>query len=813
MWYFDNFIKEKKNESELSDNPVDIFNSLNASDLKDKLWVETLRDYQSSILTDWYNKKDYHKNFSVDLETWAGKTIIWLLISESLRIKEKWQVVYLCVTRQLAEDVFYEWKSMWLKVSLYLWWSDRKEENMDSFLWWNSILITTYHALLNNKTTFNIDDLKSVIFDDFHRYPDIYNSLYSISIKSTDNNYKKILNFLYVNVKNNSAKSHIKDFIEWKINEEFDINLSEIISFYENFKDFIKTNNIFKDNIQWDFFYDYFDKIFIWISNNEIVFSLPYNHILNIFKKDITYKIFLSATVFLNSFYYKYTWLTGIELIKPSNSSDLVSERLFLRLDKNQVDINSIVDSTKVLFIFSNNYEVTKYSFDMSKFIDTTIKPEEQIKLFRNNDEKKSLILINRLDWIDFKWITRYCFIWTSFYSNFSLQDKIKYAYYWDDFLYKERISNNLIQAVWRIVRWRGQRWIFFVIDDRLFKWLQNINNLIFLPNTIKKQIQWWLSISKQCWYNLVEYKPILWDFNSNTEQWKNSYKELMNLQIESISLDDVENIIIFERKFFNSFYNDDYYKCIKIFNDNQELLNKISPQKKWYIYNLIWYCYIKLSDEKSKWFFKTAKIFNQNIKLSPLYFDYSENVINQLDFIQNKRKLDINFLKKETYDKLNTDDFENKVYLLWDLLWFKSLMPDKKYWKWPDVLWIDENNKYSYSFELKTWKEDASKYYKKDVWQIEQHLNAIQEINPILKDYKNLLIILWPILLIEDSASPSDNILFWSIDKYFNFIDNINNNLFSINIISDLDRFDIDYKKIYEYFNRMEKFNLLKYK
>ncbi len=811
MGHFDSFINEQKIESSLSDNPIDIFNSLNASDLKNNLWIDTLRDYQSSILNDWYTKKDTKKDFSIDLETWAWKTVIWLLVSESNRIKEKWQVVYLCVNRQLAEETYDIWKRMWLKVSLYLWWSEKREKDIDNFLNAKSILITTYHSLLWYKSVFKIDEIKSVIFDDFHRFPDIYNTLYSISIKASDANYKKMLIFLLKNTKNTDTKLHIKDFIEWKDNNYIDINISEIIDFHQELKKFIKDNEMFKDTIQWSFFNNYFDKIFIWISNNEIVFSLPYNHILDIFKNTSIYKIFLSATVFLNSFYNKYTWLSDIELIKPSKSSDLVSERLFLIFDKNSIDINNITDTTKTLFIFSNKYEIAKYSLNLSNFIDLWIDIDKQIELFRNPEEKKSLILINRIDWIDLKWITKYCFIWTSFYSNFSLQDKIKHAYYWDEFLYKERISNNLIQSVWRIVRWRWERWIFIIIDDRLFSWLQNINNLIFLPDNIKKQIQWWFTLSKSLWYELTKFKEVLSDFKSNSDEWKSSYKELMSLKLNTINLDDINNIITFERKFFNSFYNENYNKCIEIFNDCQPLINKLNQYKKWYIYNLIWYCYIKTNDiSKCKSIFRTAKIFNINIKISPFYYDSSTS-INQLDYLKEKRTWNLDYLKKDNYDNITSEEFENNVYLLWELLWFRSSRPDKEFWKWPDVLWINDVNHCSYSFELKTDKDIHSKYYKKDVWQIEQHINAIKELYPILNEYTNLILILWPKLAIEKNASPWDEILFWSIDNYFSFINNLNDNLFSIEIISDLDRFSIEYKKIFEYFSKIEKFNKLK--
>ena len=545
MWIFDWYIEESISNKSKNCDPIDIFNSLDAWNLKDKLWIDSLRDYQTQILTSWYINSEIKKDFAIDLETWAWKTLIWLLIAESVRIKEKWKVIYLCVNKQLVDEVYDKWIKLGLKLSKYHWWKEAEKINEEDFLQGNSILITNYHAFFNQKSIYNDmirnDEIKWIIYDDFHRFSEITTSLNSIIFSGDD--YKDLMQFFIEEVKNTDLKEYLIWLLNWQFSENIDINISELCEIYKDLKKILVSK--LWDKINKDFILNNLDKLFIWINNISIFIWPNYPLIFEIFKKPI-FNIFLSATVFNKSFYLKYTWKNNIDLIKTWKSSELVSERLFLFVEQDSINYHDFIANNKSLIILSSETEIWMFNLLDENIINRELSVDQQIEAFKSDQETKSLILVNRLDWIDLKSVTKTCLIYSSFLQNFSIQEKIMHANYWDKQIYREKITNNLIQSVWRIVRWRWERWIFFIVNERLTKWLLNNENLIYMQESIKKQILWGLHISRSYNYDYENLEMTYEECKSWTKWWKEDYKKLMDsVKDDSIELNLKENSLI----------------------------------------------------------------------------------------------------------------------------------------------------------------------------------------------------------------------------------------------------------------------------
>lgn len=66
----------KKNSKDTIVNPTELFNALPKK-------YEYLRDVQSQVLEEWYEKRDDKKDTIIKMNTGAGKTIVSLLILKS----------------------------------------------------------------------------------------------------------------------------------------------------------------------------------------------------------------------------------------------------------------------------------------------------------------------------------------------------------------------------------------------------------------------------------------------------------------------------------------------------------------------------------------------------------------------------------------------------------------------------------------------------------------------------------------------------------------------------------------------------------
>jgi len=160
-------------------NPVSFFYKLQHPEIKD------LFPIQRDILKSWFTEyKNRLNNKLVSLNTGGGKTLIGLMIAESIKRDSLGKVIYVCPNNFLGKQIIDEANKYGIPTSSYLRLSgDRPTwDNESSFLENNSVCITTYHALLNPRSVFKNMEIKGVIFDDAHLSLDLLDEQFSLKI-------------------------------------------------------------------------------------------------------------------------------------------------------------------------------------------------------------------------------------------------------------------------------------------------------------------------------------------------------------------------------------------------------------------------------------------------------------------------------------------------------------------------------------------------------------------------------------------------------------------------------------------------------
>jgi superfamily II DNA or RNA helicase len=174
------FSKISKQKPKLLDpdwsNPVVFFYKLQHPEIKDLFPV------QRDVLKGWFTEYKAGLNDKlVSLNTGGGKTLIGLMIAESIRRDSQGKVLYICPNIFLGKQTVDEAKKYGIPTSSYL-----KSEWVDGalFLKNDSVCITNYQSLLNPRSVFKDMEIAGVIFDDAHLSLDLLDEQYSI--KTTD---------------------------------------------------------------------------------------------------------------------------------------------------------------------------------------------------------------------------------------------------------------------------------------------------------------------------------------------------------------------------------------------------------------------------------------------------------------------------------------------------------------------------------------------------------------------------------------------------------------------------------------------------
>ena len=154
--------------------PIEIFQGSAITDGSiNDLWLA-----QGDALREWNKHRD-DKDVAVVLNTGAGKTLVGLLIAQSLVNETRRQVVYACSSIQLVEQTAVKAHGYGLPVTTYY------QQNFSPdglYQRAEAPCITTYQALFNGRSRFRSDDVVAVIFDDAHTAENILRDQFSLFV-------------------------------------------------------------------------------------------------------------------------------------------------------------------------------------------------------------------------------------------------------------------------------------------------------------------------------------------------------------------------------------------------------------------------------------------------------------------------------------------------------------------------------------------------------------------------------------------------------------------------------------------------------
>src|SRR6266545_8167979 len=171
-------------------NPSEIFHSLPRTGTK----FDYLRDVQGEVLKAWHDRREA-RDIVVKMNTGSGKTLVGLLMLQSLLNEEIGPALYLCPNKQLVEQVYQHA----LEVGIPAVVGGETTELPHDFLNSEAIFITTFEKLFNGRSVFGIPgssrsvvSLGGVLVDDAHSCLTIARKTVTVILEAGTDGYKKI---------------------------------------------------------------------------------------------------------------------------------------------------------------------------------------------------------------------------------------------------------------------------------------------------------------------------------------------------------------------------------------------------------------------------------------------------------------------------------------------------------------------------------------------------------------------------------------------------------------------------------------------
>jgi len=758
----------KKTEAVID--PYDIFrknvSKMSSSGIND-LWAG-----QRDALREWYKVRD-SKDVALVLNTGAGKTLIGLLVAQSILNETKGKIFYLCGSIQLIEQTREKAEIYGIDVTTY----HGGSYNNHLFEQGDAICITTYQALFNGRSKFRNEEIEAILFDDSHAAENLVKNCFSIEIERAKNQdtFDKLIQIFrpyYQKVGKHASFDEIfsgqNEKIELFPPFEVNNNISEIRSILEEGGIAENTDTLFG----WHHLKDYLDLCSYFVSSGKIQITPPFipANSLPYFSNSIR-RVYLTATLLGEDNFIRTFGRSPTNIIVPDTPAGECERQILFpllteKVLEDRLSTQSIIQDSKALIIAPNNFIASQWS--EIGVIPSTNELHEAICLFKESDNNEKIIITARYDGIDLPGDTCRTLVMDGLPTGAALIDK----YHWEVL----RLSNTLrsviacrvIQSLGRISRGMSDYGVVIICDKSYVNWLQNSKNQAFLPSFIQKQLNLGLELSKDC-HDSNELKESMQACLNRTENWINGYEAFME-DCEVENRNENEELLIklatAETKFINKYWLRDYVNAAK------KLINVLTQAESintglaaWYSCWIAHCCEIAGDSETASFYYKqannltreTPRFINNELINAGHFTDQVLKISNQLQISSGSQiQVPKSILTDMKYlDGSGTvNQTEQALKELGSYLGFDSSRPDNEHSIGPDVLWIDSG--VAIAIEAKT--EKGTEYTKRDIGQLYNHIEWIKVNHKSV--HQTIPLFVGPIISATDSSSPSDDLM-----------------------------------------------------
>ena len=475
-------------KAELPVDPVRIFETLPSLEgTPNDLWRG-----QARALVQWHAART-QPDVLISLNTGAGKTIVGLLIAQSLVNEGVQNVVYVCSTIDLVAQTAAEADRLGIPYTIRV----KGEFNNDLFETGKGFCITTYHALFNGLSAIARRHLPGgVVFDDAHVAESVMRSAYTVRIDGQKHGqlFQEICELFKPSFFELGQAGRFADARDRDRASTVMASPRASIRCSTQLAELLERHDLRDDpDLKYPYAHlrDHLETCAVVFSRGVVEIAPPFlpsrtHEVLS----GGTRRVYLSATLQSKADFVRAFGRPPSETIIPENDAGN-GERLILdgRAIKGGFGrdfVGRLATSRKVLIAVPDYAAAATWS-DISKPPDVD-KFSAALNAFRSAD-KGAFILVNRVDGIDLPHDTCRIMLIDGLPTGSALLERFQFEYLRMSNVQAGRIANRLAQLFARINRGRNDFGAFLLEGRDLGVWLSNDRNLALLPPLLQQQV------------------------------------------------------------------------------------------------------------------------------------------------------------------------------------------------------------------------------------------------------------------------------------------------------------------------------------
>jgi replicative superfamily II helicase len=714
-------------------NPIEIYDLLDR-----KSETGPLRPAQSNILEQWYTSHQDKKDAIIKLHTGQGKTLIGLLILQSVINAGKGRALYVCPNIYLVEQTFEQAQKFGIKCCLV-----RDGDLPSEFLNGEQILITHVQKVFNGLTKFKLGtqslEVATIVLDDSHACIESIKDSLTIRMPNDHPVYGAMLKLFEDDLKSQGEGTFLEILDKqyssllpvpyWAWSEK----KADVLSILSKHKE--------DDRIKftWQLIKDKLETCQCLFSGAELEIT-PY--LIPIWQFGTFHgakqRILMSATTLDDSFFVK-----GLSI-----ESEAIEHPLVYKDEKwsgeKMILIPSLIDRTldriTVLNYFAKSRTkkfgigVITPSFKKSKLYEdlgcTVAKSDtilKEIKKMKGHTISTPVVFVNRYDGIDLPDDCCRILIIDSMPRTESLSDRYEETRRENSDVVHIRLAQKIEQGLGRSVRGEKDFSAIIIIGPDVVNFIKSNRTTNFFSKQTQKQIEIGFEIAKlateEITYATDTIRTLVDLINQclkRDEGWKEFYNEEMNKLGPTEPRKVILDLLKMEKEAEKKFFVEDFEGAAKIAQKIADSFKPDDPEKGWYLQMLARYTHslrksesitIQKSAVKSNHGLLTPKGGITYEKLSAISSNRIQRIKEFIAGVKDSTELMLSIEENNSKLSFNEgyDEFEQALKNLGTMLGFLSQRPDKEFKKGPDNLWSWGNNEYVL-FECKTEVDEKRK-------------------------------------------------------------------------------------------------------
>ncbi len=471
--------------------PIDIFQGARIRDTNiNDLWLA-----QGDALREWHSLRE-QGDLAIVLNTGAGKTLVGLLIAQSLVNETQRQVVYACSSIQLVQQTADKAEGYGLPVTTYY----QQQFSTDNLYQRSEApCITTYQALFNGRSRFRRDDIAAVVFDDAHTVDNILREQFSLHIVRTEmpELYNQLVDLYRQYHHAIDRATSYDDVCKGVSDREFFVPPFEVLNSVSELRRLLREGNLrdqSRTRFSWEHLQDHEDLCCVLISRESVTltpavvptFTLPY------FGENVR-RIYLSATLTAPDSFVRVFGREPDKLIAPSTTAGecermIVIPSLVENIGDDIVSAKEIIREEKALILVPSFASGEAWS-DVAAPPSRENVPEE-VNSFREAPPPEKLTLAARYDGIDLPGDTCRMMVLDGLPTGSGPLERFQRDGLNLDNSLRSMLASRIVQSFGRISRGMSDHGVVVITGNDLMNWLELPRNRSLLPEFLQKQIR-----------------------------------------------------------------------------------------------------------------------------------------------------------------------------------------------------------------------------------------------------------------------------------------------------------------------------------